>query len=86
VDGGDMKARADSRLDASGLARPLPVLRARKALDSMRPGQVLEVAATAAGTDEDLEIFAGRVGHELIGAVTGEGGRTFFYIRKAKER
>ncbi|MEJ2313693.1 MAG: sulfurtransferase TusA family protein [Nitrospirota bacterium] len=80
-----MKPRADSRLDTSGLARPLPVLRARKALDSMRPGQVLEVTSTTAGTDADLELFAGRVGHELIGAIT-EGERTFFYIRKARER
>lgn len=78
-----MKIKADSSLDASGLSRPLPVLRARKALDSMDPGQVLEVAATARGTDEDMEIFTGRVGHELVGIFT-DGERTLFYIRKAK--
>jgi len=77
-----MRIKADIRLDARGLSRPLPALRAKKALDSMSPGEVLELTATAGGTDEDIEVYTARVGHELLGVST-EGGTTRFLIRKA---
>jgi TusA-related sulfurtransferase len=79
-----MRLKADVRVDTSGLARPQPVLRARKALDEMSPGQVLEIAAIGPGNGEDVETYIGRVGHELIGVST-EGETTRFYIRKVKQ-
>jgi TusA-related sulfurtransferase len=73
--------KADVSLDASGLPRPLPVLRARKEIDRMAPGQVLEVAATTPGTGEDIALYTDRVGHELLGSRTDEEV-SYFYIKK----
>lgn len=79
-----MKLKADVCVDASGLARPLPVLKARKALGAMQPGEVLEIAVSGRSNGEDVEIFFGRVGHELIGVST-EGRLTRFFIRKRRQ-
>ena len=40
----------DTQVDASGLNCPLPILRAKKALAEMNPGQVLRVLATDPGS------------------------------------
>ncbi|WP_130470368.1 sulfurtransferase TusA family protein, partial [Candidatus Magnetaquicoccus inordinatus] len=37
---------ADQTLDAKGLNCPLPILRAKKALKDMAPGQILAIEAT----------------------------------------
>lgn len=53
-------------LDATGLSCPLPVLKARKALRDMAPGQTLEVLTTDPGTIEDIPAFCKSSGHELL--------------------
>jgi len=49
---------ADQELDASGLNCPLPILRAKKALNGMTSGQVLHIIATDPGSVKDFEAFA----------------------------
>ncbi|MEW6324369.1 MAG: sulfurtransferase TusA family protein [Nitrospirota bacterium] len=70
------------RLDCKGLNCPLPVLKTKKALDGMAPGQVLEMTATDPGSKPDMEAFSRRTGHELVQA-TEQNGVFTFYIRKA---
>ena len=41
-------------LDACGLNCPLPVLRAKKTLDKMASGEVLQIIATDAPPDDDF--------------------------------
>ncbi|GAB1362738.1 sulfurtransferase TusA family protein [Rhodobacter sp.] len=53
----------DQVLDCEGLLCPLPVLRARKRLTAMAPGQVLCVRATDAMAAVDLPHFCGQSGH-----------------------
>lgn len=49
---------AEKILDVTGLSCPLPVLKARRLLREMKPGQTLEVLATDPGALEDFPIFA----------------------------
>jgi len=47
----------DQTLDARDLRCPLPVLRARKALNAMAPGQVLAVVASDPASMDDFQRF-----------------------------
>ena len=68
-------------LDTRGLKCPLPVLRARKAMQDVAPGEVLEVLATDPGTVRDFEAFCAATGHQLL-AQTEQDGEFRFRIRK----
>ena len=47
----------DKEFDASGLACPLPIVKTKKALSDMAPGQVLRVVATDPGSVADMAAF-----------------------------
>ena len=68
----------DHDLDCEGLLCPLPVLRARKRLIGMAPGQVLRVRATDAMAAIDLPHFCAEAGHEFLGA--GRDGPVALYL------
>lgn len=73
--------RADREVDAGGLLCPLPVLRARKVLLAMAPGQVLRLVATDPAAVIDVPHFAAEGGHEFLGAET-EGAATVYWLRR----
>ncbi len=73
---------ADKLLDAKGLSCPLPVLKARRAMQELKPGQVLEVHATDPGALHDFPNFCEAGGHRMIGQSEAAGVYTF-QIRKA---
>ncbi len=54
------------RLDASGLTCPLPVLKARKLLAGMRPGEILEVLTTDPMSVVDMPVFCAQAGHIIV--------------------
>lgn len=56
----------DEDLDTSGLKCPLPVLKARKRLQSMQPGMVLRMTATDPASAIDVPHFCNETGHELL--------------------
>jgi tRNA 2-thiouridine synthesizing protein A len=60
-------------LDVRGLACPLPLLKARKALREVAVGQTLEVLATDPGSWRDFAAFAEQSGHSLLEAGEAEG-------------
>ncbi len=53
-------------LDVTGLLCPLPVLKARKLLQSMTPGAVLHVTATDPMSAIDMPHFCNEQGHQLL--------------------
>jgi TusA-related sulfurtransferase len=53
-------------LDARGLNCPLPILRAKKALNDMQSGQILRVLATDPSSPRDFQAFARQTGNELV--------------------
>lgn len=70
----------DDLVDCEGLLCPLPVLRARKRLMSLVPGQVLCLRATDAMARIDLPHFCAEVGHEYLEA-RQDGAVTLHLIR-----
>ena len=71
----------DKELDASGLACPMPIVKTKKALAAMAPGQVLRVLGTDPGTLDDMPALAEMGGHELLQSAR-EGDHFVFLIRK----
>ncbi len=71
----------DHELDAVGLLCPLPVLKARKRLQGLQPGQVLRVLADDPAAVIDVPHFCAESGHELAGQ-GDEGAVQVYYIRK----
>lgn len=72
---------ADAELDARGLLCPLPVLKARKRLQALVPGQVLRMLATDPAAHVDVPHFCAEAGHRLIDARPA-GEATAWLIRK----
>lgn len=72
----------DKELDARGLNCPLPILRARKALNEMSTGQVLRIVATDPGSVKDFEAFAKQTGNELLSSNTTDKEFTFLLRKK----
>lgn len=57
---------ADQTLDARELSCPLPLLKAKQALNTMVSGQILQVLATDAGSQRDFKRFCELAGHDLL--------------------
>ncbi len=53
-------------LDAKGLACPMPIVKTKKAMDSLQSGEVLEIHATDKGAINDLAAWAKSGGHEML--------------------
>jgi len=68
-------------LDCKGMNCPLPILKTKKAIDSLESGQVLKMVATDPGSVKDMDSWAKRTGHDLIGH-TEAGEVHTYYIRK----
>ena len=74
---------ADMVLDAKGLNCPLPILKTKKALQTMEVGGVLEVLATDPGAVADFKSFCRQTGNELVSS-TEEGSVYKFLIKRLK--
>ena len=72
----------DKELDARGLNCPLPILRAKKALNEMSSGQVLKIVATDPGSVKDFQAFSKQTGNELLSHAEAQKEFTFFMKRK----
>lgn len=72
-------------LECVGLACPMPVVKTKKMMDEMEPGEVLEVRATDKGSVADLQSWANRTGHQYIG-LKEEDGVYRHFIRKATNK
>jgi tRNA 2-thiouridine synthesizing protein A len=71
----------DDELDATGLNCPLPILRAKKALNGLTTGQILHIIATDPGSVKDFEAFAKQTGNELMSS-SEEDGKFQFLMKK----
>jgi tRNA 2-thiouridine synthesizing protein A len=72
----------DKELDARGLNCPLPILKAKKALNDMQSGQVLKILATDPGSVKDFQAFSKQTGNELLSQDEANREYTFFLKRK----
>jgi len=75
---------ANQLLDCKGLACPMPIVRTKKAMDALKPGEVIEMQATDAGSLADIQGWARSTGHQYLGTLR-EGEVLRHFIRKASE-
>lgn len=71
---------ADQELDARKLNCPLPILRAKKALNTLTSGQTLRILATDPGSVKDFEAFAKQTGNQLM--ESSESNGEYIYVLK----
>jgi tRNA 2-thiouridine synthesizing protein A len=69
-------------LDVSGLNCPLPLLKAKQALNRLEPGARLRVIATDPGSVRDFAVFATQSGHRLLESEQRDGA--FHYLLEKK--
>jgi tRNA 2-thiouridine synthesizing protein A len=72
---------ADHLLDTKGLNCPLPILKAKKALKPIAPGETLEILSTDPGSVADFAAFCRATGNELL-EQDEDGGVYRFLLRK----
>lgn len=69
-------------LDVKGLDCPMPLLKAKKALNEMQGLQVLKVLATDPGSVRDFDVFTRQSGNALL--ESGEEDGAYFYVIQKK--
>lgn len=69
-------------LDVKGLNCPMPLLKAKKALNEMESGEKLRVVATDPGSVKDFAVFSEQSGHKLL--ETAENSGTYTYVLQKK--
>ncbi|MBL4820893.1 MAG: sulfurtransferase TusA family protein [Gammaproteobacteria bacterium] len=57
---------ADLELDVSELQCPLPLLKAKLALNSLATDQILKVTATDPGSEKDFHVFINQSDHQIL--------------------
>ena len=63
----------DVLLDVKGLICPMPLLKAKRALNAMEIGQTLRILATDETSQQDFITFSEQSGHQLISSSVSEG-------------
>ncbi|MDO9025468.1 sulfurtransferase TusA family protein [Zwartia sp.] len=71
-------------VDATGLACPLPILRAKKALATLSSGDVLRVITTDRGAVRDFQAFCRQTGNELLLQIDEPAHVTHYLKRRLK--
>jgi len=70
-------------LDVKGLNCPMPLLKAKKALNEMDSGEKLRVIATDPGSVKDFSVFSEQSGHKLLETAENNGTYTYLLQKKA---
>ena len=68
-----MTATSPTVLDARDLQCPMPLLKAKRALNAMAPGEQLQVLATDQGSVRDFQVFCQQSGNLLLSTEEREG-------------
>ena len=69
-------------VDARAMSCPGPLLEAKKSIGAVKLGEVLEIWSGDANTKDDMPRWCGKVGHEFLGVLPGEGYDRLFIRRK----
>lgn len=76
-----MELIVDKELDLSGLQCPMPLLKAKLALNSMQSQQILKVVATDPGSEKDFYLFVEQSNHQILNFQKNDTAY-FYWIRK----
>jgi tRNA 2-thiouridine synthesizing protein A len=69
-------------LDVRGYNCPIPLLRTKKALAMMQPGEVLKIMTTDPGAEIDFRVFAEASGNDLLALQQSGPVLTLFVAKK----
>lgn len=75
--------KVDKMVDARGTACPGPLLEAKRAMASVPMGGIMEVLSSDEGTNEDIPLWANKVGHEYLGNIA-EAGYWRIFVKRNK--
>ncbi len=73
--------QADLELDCRGLSCPIPIIKTKKAIDSLSSGQTLKMIATDPGSVNDINAWCKRTGNPLLES-ENSGAEYTFYLQK----
>lgn len=68
-------------VNAKGLACPMPIVKAKKGIDSLESGQIMELHTTDKGSMNDFQAWVSQTKHELLEAKE-ENGVFIFLVKK----
>ena len=68
-------------VDARGTACPGPLLEAKKAIGTIKSGDIMEILSADEGTKSDIPKWCNKQGHTYLGAVE-ENGYFKVYMKK----
>ena len=77
-----MAEEVPTLLDVTGLQCPMPLLKAKKALNELPAGALLRVVATDPGSVRDFDVFAKQSGNVLLESTAANG--TYSYLLRKK--
>lgn len=69
-------------VDAKGLNCPMPLLKAKQALNGVASRERVLIYATDPGSVRDFEVFSAQSGHKLL--ESGQSGGTYSYLLEKK--
>jgi tRNA 2-thiouridine synthesizing protein A len=69
-------------VDARGTACPGPLLEAKKAIGTIKPGDVMEILSSDEGTVVDIPKWCAKQGHEFLGTLEESGYFKIYLIKK----
>jgi len=72
---------ATTTVDAKGLSCPMPIVKAKKALDGMQSGDVMALEATDKGSVNDFQSWVKRTNNELL-KIEEEDSVYRFFVKK----
>jgi len=73
----------DVKIDCLGLFCPMPILKTREAMKTLRSGQVLEMTSDDPASEADVRSWSAKTGNELL-EVDRDGAVYRFVIRKTR--
>ena len=78
--------KPDELLDCVGLFCPQPLFQTKQAIESIKPGQVLEILADDPAAEEDLRRFCKRTGNEFLSVKNFPDGVQHILIRRKESQ
>ena len=77
------KIQFNIELDCRGLNCPLPILKTKKAIDSMSSGEILKMTSTDPSSNNDIIAWAKKTGNKIL-LTENQDDDFIFLIRKSK--
>jgi TusA-related sulfurtransferase len=68
-----------------GLYCPQPLFQTKQAIESIKPGEILEILADDPGAEKDISAFARRRGHTLISVDKLPDGATRILLKRKED-